>query len=92
MTEWQSLALSFVKSTNVAQDLVCSLLVVLVTAFLVAVAARSIRQEHRGQDVETGFWDPLGSIKKYPRYSISIMSLVLLGGLLSLVGVLAQLR
>jgi hypothetical protein len=91
MTDWQPLALSFIESTNVAQDLLWILLVVLVTAFLIGVAARSIRRKHRGQDLEPAFWDPLRNIKKHPRYSIGILCLVLLAGLLALVEVLVQL-
>ena len=50
MIDRQPLALSFVRSTNGAQDVLWILLVVFVTAFLIGVAARSIMQEHRGQE------------------------------------------
>ncbi|MET7966254.1 hypothetical protein [Micromonospora sp. NPDC005305] len=64
---------------------------VLVTAFLIGVAARPIRRERRGQDSQPGLWNPLRNIKKHPRYSIGILSLVLLAGLLALTEALVQL-
>lgn len=75
-------------STNLAQDLALSLFVVISAALLIWVAVRAVRGEDDRNAPSR--WDPLGQIKKYPRYSMVILSVLLLAGIVSVVQVLLQ--